>query len=163
MRVPSAERAPAPSRSSRCSRIATVSLVGHDRHRPQHQDETRLLLEIAHDDENRTLLDGRRVLLQTRRLLCEDRVGLWPNPGGIDRMHHDDRNEERRRLVDELHRITFLKRCHQMSTGKETSLSAVRISDGTKDSTCSSASSSASDGGVLGRNRPSVKDQHDAE
>ena len=108
------------------------ALVGHDRHRPEHQDEAGLLLEVADDHPDRALRHVVGIGLHQRGLLGQDRVGPGPHQQHVEpRARGSSRRSatppERRTRRD---RLLFTPR--QMSTGKEIALSAGTPRVGTK-------------------------------
>ena len=86
------------------------ALVGHDRQGPQHENKTRLLLEVAHDDVDRTLLDIVGIDLHLRRPLGEHRIGSRADDRDIDGVYQDDGDKECAQLINELDRKLFSHR-----------------------------------------------------
>ena len=75
---------------------------GHDRHGPQHEYETRLLLEVTHDHPHRPLLNVLGVSCHEGLLLGREGIGSGSDHGDVESVDDDQSHYERGELEDEV-------------------------------------------------------------
>jgi len=111
-------------------------LVPHDRHGPEREHEAHLLLVVLDDDVEVARRREGRVLCHLRRVAGGNRRCLRAHDGGVEALHDDHDDDQRKDLEHELAGLELLHGAlgpvGQMSTGKATSKSGRTFSVGSK-------------------------------
>ena len=117
------------------------ALIAEYRQGPEGEHETGLLFVILDHHKERPLLNVLGIGFHIDRLLLQEGVGLRPDQHDVHGVHQDKRHQQREYLVYQLdgkgspHDAcvpVFMRVGGQISTGKETALSARIFSEGLK-------------------------------